>query len=78
MSEDILRIMIPAIIALLILLLIYRIKAQIRRMIKNEVYDNFPSVKHAIEDFTKRIDYLNAKLSTLEHKIEEWHKKRSV
>ncbi|MDD5730096.1 MAG: hypothetical protein PHN57_03095 [Candidatus Omnitrophica bacterium] len=76
MSEDILRLLILAIVAVLIIVLIFRIKLHIRHMIKNEIYANFPSIKNKIEDFAIRVDFLKTKVDDLERRIIELRKKK--
>lgn len=71
MSEENLKILIPAVIALLIIWLIYRIKNSIKTTIKNEIYSNFPSIKDTINNFQLRIDYLKTQLEALERRIKE-------
>lgn len=71
MSEELLRIIIPAIVVLLIIWLILRIKYGIRATIKNEIYNNFPSIKDTINNFEKRIDFLKAEVDSLERKISD-------
>jgi hypothetical protein len=66
MPEDIYSIVVPAAIALLIVLLILRTKAQIKKMIKNEIYANFPLIKNQIENFENRINHLKSKLDEIE------------
>ena len=75
MPENILKAIAPAIIALLIVWLIYRIKVRVRLIVKNEIYKNFPSIKHAIENFEHRINYLNTQIEALERRIKELMKK---
>ena len=75
MLENIPRGLIPVIIALLIIWLIYRIKNRVRLIVKNEIYKNFPSIKHAIENFEHRINYLNSQIDILERRIKELVKK---
>ncbi len=71
MPEDIFKILTPVIIALLIIWLIYRIKLQVRHMIRNEIYTNFPSIKDAIGSFERRIDYFKSQVDALERRMNE-------
>jgi peptidoglycan hydrolase CwlO-like protein len=71
MSQDMFRIVAPAIIALLIIWLIYRIKQRIRVLIKNEIYNNFPAIKNTINDFEQRLNNFNSQIDMLEHKVKE-------
>ena len=71
MSEDIFKALVPVIIALLIIWLIYRIKNRIKILIRDEIYNNFPSIKDTIDNFEHRIDYLKTQIEILEGKIKE-------
>ncbi len=75
MSEELIRVFIPAIIALLIIWLIYRIKARIQLTIKNEIYANFPAIKDTIDNFERRIIYLQSQVEMLENKVKEMDSK---
>jgi len=74
MSEDLMRSMIVGAVLLLLFLFIFRIKRQTKRMIKNEIFSNFPSIKNKIEDFGNRLDFLKTKIDELERRITELHK----
>jgi len=74
MSENIIRAIIPAIILLLIIWLIYRIKKHLKTMMRNEIYGNFPAIKDKIDNFERRIDYLKTQIEVLERKIKELNK----
>jgi len=74
MSEYIIRAIIPAIILLLIIWLIYRIKKHLRMMIRDQIYGNFPAIKDKIDNFERRIDYLKTQIEVLERKIKELNK----
>jgi hypothetical protein len=69
MTENMLNAVIPGVIIVLMLILIFRIKGQIKRAIKNEIYSNFPTIKSEIESFTRRIDFLKTQADELERKI---------
>jgi hypothetical protein len=75
MPEDIISIVVPAAIALLIVLLILRTKAQIKKMIKNEIYANFPLIKNQIENFENRINHLKSKLDEIEGQLKNLPRK---
>jgi len=75
MSEELTRVIIPAIIALLIIWLIYRIKNRISLTIRNEIYSNFPDIKNTIDNFQRRMDFLISQAAILENKIKEMEKK---
>lgn len=75
MSEEAIRVVISCVVGLLVVLLIYRIKAQIRRMIESEIYRNFPAVKNKMEDFNNRLDFLKTQLEMIEQKAERLKQK---
>lgn len=75
MSEELIRIMVPAVIALLIIWLIYRIKMRIGVTIKNEIYNNFPTIKNTIDNFQIRTDHLKTQIEILEGKIKDLESK---
>lgn len=77
MSHAMITAIIPAIVALLIIWLIYRIKKQLNQMIKNEIFGNFPFIKDSMTDLERRIDYLKTKIEALERKINETQNKAS-
>ena len=68
-------IIIPGIVAILVIWLIYRIKNSLRRIIQNEIYKNFPSIKNTIDSFEQRLNYLKIQIEALEHKINELQSK---
>jgi len=74
-SEDILWLIIPGCIILLIILLLLRLKGQIRRTVKNEIYDHFPSIKSKIEDYERRVEYFKLRINDLEQRMKELEKK---
>jgi len=69
MPEEIFKTIAPLIVALLIVWLIYRIKRGVRLLVKNEIYNDFPSIKNSISCFEQRINNLNAQINVLEEKI---------
>ena len=69
--EEYLRIVIPIIVALLLIWLIYRIKRQVKRIVSNEIYANFPSIKDTIANFELRIDNLKTQVEVLENKLQK-------
>ena len=78
MSEEMTKVIIPAIIALLIIWLIYRIKNGIRITIRNEIYSNFPDIKNTMDNFQRRVDFLTSQAAILENKIKELEKRFNV
>lgn len=71
MSEEIYKLLILGIILLLIIWLVYRIKNRVKLMIRDEIYNDFPSIKNTIDNFEHRIDYLKTQIGGLEEKIKE-------
>lgn len=69
MSKEINQTILLAIIALLVIWLIYRIRNSVRQMIKDEIYKNFPTIKGAIDNFERRIEYLKTKIEQYESKL---------
>ena len=70
-SEEWLGFIIPAVVVLLIILLIVRLKKHIRRTVKNEIYDHFPSIKNKIEEYDRRIQYFKVLTEDLERRMRE-------
>lgn len=75
MSEELFKILIPGVIALLIIWLIYRIKNRIKRTIRDEIYSHFPSIKDEVDNFQRRIDYLKIQIEGIEQRIRELESK---
>lgn len=75
MSEELFKIFIPAIIAVLIIWLIYRIKRGIRRTITDEIYNNFPLIKSCIDGFEQKIEFFKTEIEVFENKLKELEKK---
>jgi hypothetical protein len=71
MSDELFRILVPVVIALLIIWLIYRIKMRIGATIRNEIYNNFPTIKNTIDNFQIRMDHLKTQIEILEGKIKD-------
>lgn len=71
MSEHMFKGLIPVIVLLLIIWFLYRLKKQIKQLVKNEIYDNFPSIKNTINNFEQRIEHLRSEVYILEHKVNE-------
>ena len=71
MSEELFKIFIPAIIALLIIWLIYRIKRGIKRTITDEIYNNFPLIKSSIDGFQQKIEFFKTEIEVFENKLKD-------
>lgn len=61
----------PVIFLLFIALLILGLKNRIKVLIKNEIFNDFPTLKNIIADFERKIDYLKAQVDSLEARITE-------
>ena len=59
------------IISLLLIWLVYRIRRSVKVLITNEVFKNFPTIKDAIENFDRRMQYLKIEMELLEKKVKE-------
>ena len=67
--------MLRQIIALFIILLVYRIRKRVEQIVKDEIYKNFPSIKGVIDNFERRVDYLKNCTEELERKIDQLERK---
>ncbi len=70
-SEDWLGFIIPVIVVLLIILLIVRLKNYIRKTVRNEIYDHFPTIKSKIEEYERKINYFKILTEDLERRMRE-------
>jgi hypothetical protein len=61
----------PIFVVILIITLIIRLKIYIRRTIKNEIYDHFPTIKNKIEEFDRRMQYIKLLSDDLERRMRE-------
>ena len=69
--EETLWLIIPALVVLLIITLILRLRGYIRRTIKNEIYDRFPTIRNTIENFQRQVEYFKIEVDALERKVKE-------
>ncbi len=70
-SEEWLGFIIPAVVVFLIILLIVRLKKHIRKTVKNEIYDHFPTIKNKIEEYERKIQYFKILTEDLERRLRE-------
>ena len=70
-SEDWLGFIIPVIVVVLILMLIQRLKGHIRKTVRNEIYDHFPTIKNKIEEYERKIQYFKVLVEDLERRMRE-------
>ncbi|MDD5348077.1 MAG: hypothetical protein PHT59_05635, partial [Candidatus Omnitrophica bacterium] len=59
----------------LIITLIIRLKIYIRIIVKNEIYDHFPSIKNKIEEYERRIQYFKLLAEDLERRLREFERR---
>jgi hypothetical protein len=78
MPVEINEILLLSVIALLFIWLIYRFRYGVRRMIKTEIFNNFPAIKDTIDNFECRVEYLKVEIELLENKIKEIKNKASA
>ncbi|MGD0337091.1 MAG: hypothetical protein ABSB18_08390 [Candidatus Omnitrophota bacterium] len=69
MDYELYKIIILASVILLILALIFFVKKALQKMIKNEIYSAFPSIKSEMENLAHRIEHLKSDMGELEGKI---------
>ena len=69
MAEAINQTVMLSIIALLLVWLVYRVRRSVRRLIEKEIYKNFPTVKDAIDNYQRRLEYLKIEMELLEKKV---------
>jgi hypothetical protein len=72
--EEALWLIIPALILLLIITLILRLKGYIRRTVRNEIYVHFPTIRNTIENFQRQVEYFKIEVGALEHRVKELKK----
>jgi hypothetical protein len=70
-SEDWLGILIPVAVIILIIMLILRLKVHIRKTVRNEIYDHFPTIKNKIEEYERKIQYFKVLVEDLERRMRE-------
>jgi F0F1-type ATP synthase membrane subunit b/b' len=56
---------------LLLLALFFQFKWQVKRIVKNEIYDHFPSIKNKIEDYERRLERLKLEADACERRLKE-------
>jgi sensor domain CHASE-containing protein len=75
LSEDWLGFIIPVIVVILIILLIQRLRGHIRRTVRNEIYDHFPTIKNKIEEYERKIQYFKVLVDDLERRMREMERR---
>lgn len=70
-SEDWMGFLIPVAVVILIILLIQRLKGHIRKTVRNEIYDHFPTIKNKIEEYERKIQYFKVLVEDLERRMRE-------
>ncbi len=74
-SEEWLGFIIPAVVVFLIILLIVRLKQHIRKIVRNEIYDHFPTIKNKIEEYDRKIQYFKVLTEDLERRMREMERR---
>ena len=69
--EEWLGMIIPVVVIILIILLIIRLKMHIRKTVRNEIYDHFPTIKNKIEEYERKIQYFKVLVDDLERRMRE-------
>jgi hypothetical protein len=69
--ESWLGFIIPVAVMILIILLIQRLRGHIRKTVRNEIYDHFPTIKNKIEEYERKIQYFKVLIEDLERRMRE-------
>jgi sensor domain CHASE-containing protein len=56
-------------VVLLLMGLFYQLKLQVRRIVQNEIYDHFPSIKKKIEDYELTLHNLKLQADECEKRL---------
>jgi hypothetical protein len=65
----------PVIVIILIILLIQRLRGHIRKTVRNEIYDHFPTIKNKIEEYERKIQYFKVMVEDLERRMREMERR---
>jgi hypothetical protein len=74
-QQNIFWLIIVAVILLLVSLL-YHLKLQIRQMVKNEIYEHFPSIKQKVEECEFTLHHLQLQADEWERRVRELKQKK--
>ncbi len=74
-SEEWLGFLIPVVVVFLIIVLIVRLKIHIRKTVRNEIYDHFPTIKNKIEEYERKIQYFKILTEDLERRMREMERR---
>ncbi|MCM8797365.1 MAG: hypothetical protein NC923_05780 [Candidatus Omnitrophica bacterium] len=69
MNYELYKIGIFAAITFLIIWIIFRVNRALRKMVKDEIYNVFPSIKAEIDNLSQRINYLKTEIESIENRI---------
>jgi type II secretory pathway component PulF len=58
-------------VILLLMGLMYQLKMQVRRMVRNEIYDHFPTIKKKMEDYELSLHNLKLQVEECERRLKE-------
>ena len=75
MSKEIFDVVVISIATLFLILLLYRIKRGLAKVMWNKILEDFPNIKDKLDAFQLKISYLSSKVELLENKIKELEKK---
>ncbi len=56
-------------VVLLLMGLMYQLKMQVRRLVRNEIYDHFPTIKKKMEDYEISLHHLEVKVQDCERRL---------
>ena len=63
-------------VVLLLISLLYQLKAQVRRVVRNEIYDHFPAIKKKMEDYELTLHNLKVQADECERRLREMERRR--
>lgn len=58
-------------VVLLLIGLFYQLKLQVRRMVRNEIYDHFPAIKKKMEDYEMALHHLKLQTDECERRLRD-------
>lgn len=70
-SPDIVFLVIPFVVVVLIIILILRLRGYVKRAIRNEIYQHFPTIKNKIEEYERSLHNFKLEVEELRRKLAE-------